>query len=82
MDECSNLVWIQVTTMLVVTVDQNCLYVFEYCLCIWQGREGTVVCYKVAHNCEVLEGLGKNVWTESPRGESLSVVSISPALTE
>lgn len=40
------------------------------------------MCYKVAHNCEVLEGLGKNVWTESPRGESLSVVSISPALTE
>lgn len=44
MDECCNLVWTQVTTTSVVTVHQNCLDLFEYCLCIWQGREGAAEC--------------------------------------
>lgn len=43
MDERCDLAQAQVTTTTVVAVDQNCLYLFKYCLCVWQGREETEV---------------------------------------
>lgn len=41
MDERFDLARTQVSTVLAVTVTQNCLYLVEYCLSVWQGRGET-----------------------------------------
>lgn len=43
MDERRGLEPTQASATLVMTLGQNRLYSLEYCLCVWQGKEGNHV---------------------------------------